>query len=675
MKKLGNWIEGKWQPPVDGLYCENRNPATQEMIAQIPRSSRQDVHLATQAATRAFASWSQLPLEERAALCDTVANKIAQRSEELAYLESQDQGKPVSLAASMDIPRSEANFRFFAGAARHTASEFHPMSQAINYTWRRPLGVVALITPWNLPLYLLTWKVAPALVMGNTIVAKPSELTPMTASVLAEILAESGIPPGVFNLVHGLGQEAGQALIEHPDISAISFTGGTVTGRKIATTAAPQFKKLSLELGGKNPTIVFADCDLDAAIAGTVRAGFTNQGEVCLCGSRILIQRPIFETFVSALVERVQKLTVGDPSDPKTNLGALISLEHRDKVESYLQLATSEGGKILCGGTRPHLPSPWDQGAFLTPAVLSGLPHHCRVVQEEIFGPVVTVHPFDTEEEALTLANHVRYGLSASVWTQDLNRAHRFSTSLQVGMVWVNTWLMRDLRVPFGGSKESGVGREGGRYSLEFFSEASNICIQLPTTPISPQPPPLRREPQLPRPQTTQSGPLSLSSDYEEKVKAESTSSNPLQTPPELKQTETVIHIAHAPKPVGAYPHARRCGDLLFLSGIGPRRPKTNEIPGGPVWDADGHPLPYDVEAQTRSVIDNVRTVLEASGSHMEKIVDVSVYLIDMKRDFSTFNRVYAEHFSTIQATRTTIEVRALPTPIAVEFKVIATLS
>lgn len=647
----GNWIGGRWEEPANGEYLENKNPATQQVIANIARATAPDVDKAVKAAKQALASWSQTSTEERACLLESIADHIAARADELARLESQDQGKPVSLAAAVDIPRAEANFRFFAGAIRHTSNDFHPMATAINYSWRRPLGVVGLITPWNLPLYLLTWKVAPALAMGNTIVAKPSEVTPMTASVLAEILTDAGVPPGVFNLVHGYGPEAGQPLVEHPDVSAISFTGGTATGRAIAATAAPMFKKLSLELGGKNPTVVFADCDFESAVAGAARAGFANQGEICLCGSRILVQREIYHDFVEALVEKVDAIVVGDPAASSTTMGPLVSLAHREKVESYIELARELGGTVRCGGKRPELAAPFKQGAFLQPTVLTDLPHSCRVVQEEIFGPVVTVHPFDSEEDALRLANDVKYGLAASVWTQNLSRAHRFSESLEVGMVWVNTWLHRDLRVPFGGSKESGVGREGGRYSLEFFSEVSNVCIDLSSgRPGQPQPQPNKPEVQ------------------NKQVKPE------VQNKQVTPEDPSVIHASNAPAPVGAYPHARRLGNLLYLSGIGPRRPVTNEIPGGPVWDNEGNVLNYDVEAQTRSVIDNVQRILQSSGSSLDKVVDVSVYLIDMERDFKTFNRVYAEFFSDVQATRTTVAVNALPTPIAVEFKIIATV-
>jgi aminomuconate-semialdehyde/2-hydroxymuconate-6-semialdehyde dehydrogenase len=478
-RSLHNHVDGEDVDPVGDEWLDDTNPATGELLWRIPRSQKADVDAAVAAARRAQPSWGDASAAERADLCDALGDAIEGRLEELAYLESQDSGKTISQALNIDIPRAVRNFRFFAGAVRHDETGAHEMHGAINYTIRRPVGVIGLITPWNLPLYLLTWKTAPAIAMGNAVVAKPSELTPATASALAGLFREVGAPRGVFNLVHGLGGEAGQALVEHHDVRAISFTGGTATGARVGASAAATFKKLSLELGGKNASLVFADCDFDATVDGTVRASFTNQGQVCLCGSRILVERSLHDRFVEAFAAKVKKMKVGDPSDPKSDLGALVSLAHREKVERYLELAREEGGTIVAGGGRPRLEAPFDGGAFLEPTVITGLAPGCRTATEEIFGPVVTIHPFDTEEEAVAIANGVRYGLSATVWTRDLRRAHVVSGRLDVGMVWVNTWLLRDLRVPFGGVKESGYGREGGRHSLEFFSESRNICIKL----------------------------------------------------------------------------------------------------------------------------------------------------------------------------------------------------
>ena len=478
--QVPNLVGGEFVPAGSGEWLEDRDPARNRVIARIPRSSAEDVERAVAAACAAReGAWGATTSAERADLLDSVADAIEERLDEFARLESLDTGKPVALAKSVDIPRAVANFRFFAGAVRHQETGCHPMDGALNYTLRRPVGTFGLITPWNLPLYLLSWKTAPALAMGNAVVAKPSELTPLTASALAEVLTEVGVPAGAFNLVHGLGAEAGQAIVEHPDVAGISFTGGTATGARVAASAAPLFKKLSLELGGKNPTVVFADCDFDAAVEGAVRASFANQGQVCLCGSRLLVERSIYDRFTDAFVERVASLAPGDPLDPATNFGALISQAHRDKVEGYAALAREEGGEVLCGGGRPDLGGELAGGAFFQPTVITGLSPESRCATEEIFGPVVTLHPFDTEEEALAIANGVRYGLAASVWTSNLARAHRVSAALESGMVWVNTWLLRDLRVPFGGMKDSGVGREGGRHSLEFFSESRNVCIQL----------------------------------------------------------------------------------------------------------------------------------------------------------------------------------------------------
>jgi aminomuconate-semialdehyde/2-hydroxymuconate-6-semialdehyde dehydrogenase len=400
----------------------------------------------------------------------------------LAEAESRDNGKPVSLAGTVDIPRAEKNLRFYASAIQHFASESHVMEGvALNYTLRKPLGVVACISPWNLPLYLFTWKVAPALVSGNCVVAKPSEITPVTAYLLSTWVKEAGFPDGVFNIIHGLGSEVGDALIRHPKVTAISFTGGTATGAHIASVTAPKFKKLSLELGGKNAAIIFDDCDFDDALATTLRSSFANQGQICLCGSRILVEKSLYPRFRDALVAKAKKMKVGDPMDPSTKMGAVVSKDHRDKILASIELAKTEGGKILCGGEKtspeglPHL----QNGYYVQPTIIEGLSPNCRVNQEEIFGPVVTIQPFENEEEALEMANNSEYGLAATVWTNDLKQAHRVSSELETGIVWVNCWLLRDLRTPFGGVKNSGVGREGGFEALQFFTEPQNVCIKL----------------------------------------------------------------------------------------------------------------------------------------------------------------------------------------------------
>ena len=478
--ELGNYIDGAFRPPRRGRFLDDRNPATGEVIARLPDSEADDVDAAVAAARRAFPAFAALPAAERARLLEDIARRIEEEAEDLARLEAKDTGKPVALARRVDIPRAIANFRFFAGAILHTTSECHPTDdRALNYTLRRPVGVAALISPWNLPLYLLTWKVAPALAAGCTCVAKPSELTPLTANALAEIVHAAGVPAGAVNLVHGLGPRAGAALAAHPDVRAISFTGGTVTGAAIMRAAGPAFKKVSLELGGKNPNLIFADADLEAALDVSAQAAFSNQGEICLAGARVLAARAIHDRVVDGLVTRARRLKIGDPLDPATELGALISPEHLAKVAGYLELAVAEGGTVHCGGRRPALGPALANGSFLEPAVVTGVAPSSRVMQEEIFGPVVTVTPFDGEEEAIALANGTPFGLSASLWTRDLARAHRVAARLDAGTVWVNCWLLRDLRVPFGGVKASGLGREGGRDSLEFFTEAKNICVKL----------------------------------------------------------------------------------------------------------------------------------------------------------------------------------------------------
>ena len=480
MEKIFNYIGGELVGAAKSLYIDNINPSEGKVYSQIPDSDAEDVQQAVRAASDAFDAWSSMAVEKRSAILQKVADLIDRDLDQLADAESTDNGKPLKLAKIVDIPRASANMRFYASGAIHLASEAHITgAEAINYTARSPVGVAGCISPWNLPLYLFTWKVAPALAAGCTVVAKPSELTPMTAYLFSKLCIEAGLPKGVLNVVHGLGPKAGQAIVEHPDVPAISFTGGTVTGKKIAATAAPMFKKLSLELGGKNPNIIFEDCDFEQAISTSIHSSFSNQGEICLCGSRILVERKLYQKFVDEFVNRTQALIVGDPMDEKTKIGALVSEAHMNKVLSYLLLAQQEGGKILTGGKQVKLTGRCSGGYFVQPAVITGLEAACRTNQEEIFGPVVTIMPFDTEEEAITLANSTSYGLSATLWTENLKRAHRVSAKLKSGIIWVNCWLFRDLRTPFGGMKQSGVGREGGWEALKFFTETKNVCIKL----------------------------------------------------------------------------------------------------------------------------------------------------------------------------------------------------
>ncbi|MBK5278966.1 MAG: aldehyde dehydrogenase [Bacteroidia bacterium] len=480
MLKILNYIDGELVSPASTLYLDNSNPAEGKVYSRIPDSNEQDVARATEAAKTSFTGWSSMPLDKRTAILLKIADLIDRDFEKLSLAESIDTGKPVALAKSMDISRASANIKFYATAAMHFASESHLMEgESINYTTRSAIGVAGCISPWNLPLYLFTWKIAPALAAGCTVVAKPSELTPMTAFLFSQLCIEAGLPKGVLNIVHGLGDKVGQAIIEHPDIPVISFTGGTITGRKIAATAAPMFKKLSLELGGKNPNIIFADCDFEQTMETSIRSSFSNQGEICLCGSRILVERSLYDRFVQEFVRRTQALIVGDPLDEKTKIGALISEAHMNKVLSYIELAKQEGGKILCGGKQIKISGRCENGYFVEPAVITGLNQNCRTNQEEIFGPVVTIMPFDKEEEAITFANDTAYGLSATIWTENLKRAHRVAHQLKSGIIWINCWLLRDLRTPFGGMKQSGVGREGGWEALRFFTEAKNVCIRL----------------------------------------------------------------------------------------------------------------------------------------------------------------------------------------------------
>ncbi|MBK7440633.1 MAG: aldehyde dehydrogenase [Chitinophagales bacterium] len=477
---LSNYIGGKLQPPVSGNYLDNYNPATGSVYAQIPDSDENDVELAVTAAKNAFADWSTTDAVTRSRILYRIAELIGERFDALAEAESMDSGKPLALAKRMDITRARDNFEFFAASVLHFSSESHNQKgKFINYTTRYPIGVVGCISPWNLPLYLFTWKIAPALAAGNCVVAKPSEITPVTAFMLSEICIEAGLPTGVLNIVHGTGPKTGAAIVKHPLIKGISFTGSTRAGREIASVTAPMFKKVSLELGGKNPVIIFADCDYEEMLNTTVRSSFTNQGQICLCGSRIYIESSIYERFKADFVERAKKLIVGDPKAAETNVGAVVSEVHYNKILSYIDLAKEEGGKVLCGGEAVKFSGDMEKGWFVAPTVIEGLNQQCRTVQEEIFGPVVTLHAFNNDEEAVNLANQSDYGLAAVIWTNHLTRAHRLSEQLESGIVWVNCWLERDLRTPFGGVKQSGVGREGGVEALRFFTEPKNICIKI----------------------------------------------------------------------------------------------------------------------------------------------------------------------------------------------------
>ncbi len=480
MEKLENYISGKLIAPLKGKYIDNYHPATGKVYSLIPDSDSADVQLAVDAAKAAFPAWSVTPTEKRSKIMMKIASIIERDMKMFVEAESKDNGKSVHTAGMVDIPRAVSNMEFFATAIMHYAAESHIMEDtAINYTMRSPIGVVGCISPWNLPLYLFTWKIAPAIAAGNCVVAKPSEVTPMTAYLFSKACIEAGLPAGVLNIVHGLGGSCGQAIVEHPEVKAVSFTGGTKTGAAIAATAAPMFKKLSLELGGKNPNIIFADCDFENMLKTTVQSSFANQGEICLCGSRIFVERPIYEKFKAAFVERVSQLKPGNPADEKTRMGAIVSKPHMEKILSYIELAQQEGGKVLCGGKRAVLDGELKDGWFIEPTIIEGLAYNCRTNMEEIFGPVVTIMPFDTEEEVLTMANSTMYGLAASVWTENLTRAHRIAGKLQSGIIWINCWLLRDLRTPFGGMKSSGVGREGGFEALRFFTEPKNVCVKL----------------------------------------------------------------------------------------------------------------------------------------------------------------------------------------------------
>ena len=478
MKTVLNYINGQFSPASSGKILDVYDPSTGKVYATAPSSDSTDIETAVKAAKAAFPAWSQSSIDQRSRIMMKVADLIEQKLEDLAKAESIDNGKPLWLARSVDIPRASSNFRFFANAITQFSSEAHESTGrgAINYTLYQPLGVVACISPWNLPLYLFTWKIAPALAAGNTVIAKPSEVTPMSAFMLGEICNEAGMPPGVLNIVHGLGGEAGASLCNHPDVKAISFTGSTRVGAEIAKAAAPKFKKLSLEMGGKNPNIIFADCEYEKMLETTLRSSFANQGQICLCGSRIFVEEKMYEQFKSDFVEKTKEMKVGPPLANQTKIGAVVSEAHFQKIMSYIQLAKEEGGTILCGG-RALQPPGFESGWYIEPTIIEGLSNDCRTNQEEIFGPVVSIMPFKTEEEVLKYANNIPYGLSATIWTENSSRVHRLAKEIEAGIVWVNTWLMRDLRTPFGGVKNSGVGREGGFEALRFFTEPKNVCI------------------------------------------------------------------------------------------------------------------------------------------------------------------------------------------------------
>lgn len=480
MEKIKNYINGELIEPLGKKYIDNYDPSRGKVYSLIPDSDEQDVELAVKAAKAAFPEWSVTPKDKRSKILLKIAALIEENLESLAKAESLDNGKPLSLAKTVDIPRAAANFHFYGTGILHYAAPAHSMEDtAINYTLRQPVGVAGCISPWNLPLYLFSWKIAPALAAGNCVVAKPSEVTPFTAYLLSELCIRAGLPKGVLNIVHGLGGKVGNAIVSHKDVPLISFTGGTKTGAHIAGIAAPMFKKLSLELGGKNPNLIFADCDYEKMLATTMHSSFANQGQICLCGSRILVERSIYDKFKTDFVERTKKLTVGAPMDEKTKIGAVVSQPHMEKILGYIELAQQEGGKVLCGGRRAKIDGEFSEGYYIEPTIIEGLPYDCRTNQEEIFGPVVTIMPFDKEEEALLYANSTIYGLASTVWTSDLTKAHRVAQYLHTGIVWINCWLLRDLRTPFGGVKSSGVGREGGFEALDFFTEPKNVCIKL----------------------------------------------------------------------------------------------------------------------------------------------------------------------------------------------------
>lgn len=480
MEKLKNYINGILTTAYSSNYINDYNPATGEVFTMIPDSDAEDVELAVQSAEKAFESWSETSAEVRSGYMMKIASLIKRDLDKFALAETTDSGKPLWLSKSVDIPRAIKNLEFFASAITHFSSESHQTdNEALNYTLRQPIGIIGAISPWNLPLYLFTWKIAPALAAGNCVIAKPSEITPLTAFMLSEICIEAQLPDGVLNIIHGYGNKVGSAIVSHPKIKAITFTGGTNTGREIAKVAAPMFKKLSLELGGKNPNIIFADCDYEKMLETTVQSSFRNQGEICLCGSRIFVEKSIYEKFRKDFVDKVKKLKTGDPLDENSFLGAIVSKQHYEKILYYIDVAVKEGGKILCGGSNIKGRGRCEDGWFIEPTVIEGLSYNCRANQEEIFGPVVTITPFESEEEVLMMANSTEYGLASIIWTENLTRAHRLSSKIKSGIVWINCWMLRDLRTPFGGVKNSGVGREGGLEALRFFTESKNVCVKL----------------------------------------------------------------------------------------------------------------------------------------------------------------------------------------------------
>ncbi len=475
---IKNYIDGQLLEPGSGDYLENVNPAIGQVYSQVPNSQLDDIDAAVESAEKAFPKWAGMPAAQRSEILRKLADLVDQNRERLVNAETDDNGKPLRLARAVDIPRVSANIRFYAGLSEGFASESHAMPDGINYTLRQPLGVVGIISPWNLPLYLLSWKISPALAIGNCVVAKPSEVTPMTAYLFSQLCIEAGMPPGVLNIVHGGGATTGNAMLTHPGIKAISFTGGTQTGEHIARTIAPQFKKYSLELGGKNPNVVFADCDYERALATSLQSAFANQGQICLCGSRILVQKDLYDRFLSDFVTRAKAMKVGDPHEPESDLGAVVSQPHQEKVLQCIETGKQEGGELQCGGAAISLTGRCADGFFIQPTVFTGLANESQTNQQEIFGPVVTIQSFKDEDEAVALANGTRYGLSSSIWTSDISRGHRMAARINTGVVWINTWMVRDLRTPFGGMKSSGTGREGGQESLRFFTEPKNVFVK-----------------------------------------------------------------------------------------------------------------------------------------------------------------------------------------------------